>query len=186
MVDDDRYLIEEINKGNDNAFIELYERYWDKLYFACYSRINSRTETEDILQELFVELWNNRKKIVIKTSVAAYLYTAVKYKIFRFIDSKNVRKRYLIRIENEDFYKSEHTTDKKLLFDELYYLIEQKIEKLPPKCKLIFKLSRFENFSSAEISSKLNLSERTVHNQITKANKILRLVLEKVILLLMF
>lgn len=186
MIDNDKNIIRRIKEGSDSAFIELYEKYWDKLYYTCYKRISSKEETEDILQELFVELWNRREKLEIRTTVAAYLFTALKYKIFRLIDSKNVRNKYLVRVENEELLGSDKTTEKKLLFDELYSLIEQNIEKLPKRCKLIFKLSRQENLSASEISEKLNLSQNTVQNQITSAKKILKMELGKVFTLFLY
>ncbi len=176
----DKEIIEQIKFGNESAFLKLYEAYWDKLYFVCYSRIKLKEETEDILQDLFIELWNRRDKIEIKTSVSAYLFTALKYKIFRWIEHKNVKKKYLVLSEDEELFGSEQNTDKKLLFDELYYLIEQNIEKLPKKCKLIFKLSREENLTATEISTKLKISPNTVNNQITKAKKIIKFELSKV------
>ena len=186
IIHKDKHLIDEIKKGNEKAFVDLYEQYWQKLYFVCYSKINSKEETEDIIQELFVELWNRRDKIEIRTSVAAYLFTALKYKIYRLIDSRNKNRQNIINVQEEELFGSENSTDKRLLFDELYSLIEQNIEKLPKKCKLVFKLSRKENLTASQISSKLNISQNTVENQITKAKKIIRLELQKVFTLILF
>lgn len=186
MIDDDKYLIEEIQKGNENAYLKLYKRYWQRLYYTCYSRVRSKEETEDILQELFVEIWKRREKLLIRSSVEAYLFTALKYKIFKFIDTRNKKNNLIVRVENEELFGSKEETEDKLLFDELYSLIERNIEKLPKKCKMIFKLSRRDYLTASEISSKLNISQNTVENQITKAKKTIRLELQKVFTLIFF
>lgn len=177
-MDKESYLIKEIKKGSEKAFVELYNIYWKKLYYVCYKRINSQEETEDIIQELFFDLWKKRETLEIKKSVGVYIFTALKYKIFRLIDSKNVRKKYLIHLDDNE-PATDETIERDLSFEELYDLIEEKIEKLPDKCKLVFKMSRKENMNAEEISKKLDISKSTVFNQLTKAKKILRLELKK-------
>ena len=166
-------LLKELNRGSEKAFAALYDLYWERLYYTCYQRLRLKEETEDIVHELFLELWNRRANLQIKTSFAIYIFTALKYKIYRFIDSRNSRSKYVERM-GEDEPASSVKPERILEFDELYNLIECKIEELPEKCKLIFKLSRNEEMTAKEISGKLNLSESTVQNQITKAKKILK------------
>jgi RNA polymerase sigma-70 factor (family 1) len=171
-------LLKELNRGSEKAFVALYDLYWERLYYTCYQRIRLKEETEDILHELFMDLWNRRQKLEIKSSFAVYIFTALKYKIFRFIDSRNSRSKYVEWLDDEEPV-SHHKFDKELEFDELYNLIECKIEELPEKCRLIFRMSRNEQLDAKEISEQLNLSESTVQNQITKAKKILKGELQK-------
>ena len=86
---EEKELLDGLRNGNEKAFIALYNLYWEKLYYTCYQRINLKEETEDILHELFIDLWNRRDKLDIQTTFAVYIFTALKYKIFRFIDSRN-------------------------------------------------------------------------------------------------
>jgi RNA polymerase sigma-70 factor (family 1) len=184
-MNDDQLLIKKLQKGDEKAFVELYEKYWEKLYYVCYQRILSREETEDIIHELFLDLWNKKDTLEIRSSFAAYIFTALKYKIFRLIDSKSIRKKYMERIGDEEPV-SENTTEQLLDFNELYDLIEQRVENLPEKCKLIFKMSRDEYLNAEEISKKLNISSSTVHNQITKAKKFIKNELKKLFLFVLF
>ena len=182
---EEQELLDELRKGSEKAFVAFYDLYWDKLYYTCYQRINLKEETEDIIHELFLDLWNRRDKLEIKTTFAVYIFTALKYKIFRFIDSRNSRLKYVERMGEEEPASFEKV-DKYLEFDELYKLIETKIEELPERCRLIFKMSRNDQLQAQEISEQLNLSESTVQNQITKAKKILKEELNKYFIFLIF
>lgn len=170
---DDRSIINALKKDNQEAFSILYHRYWEKLYYVAYGKLGSQEETEDLLHDLFMEIWNNRKKLVIKKSLAAYLFTALKYKIFRLYDSKAVRRRYAERIQSKETPPN-NNVEEYISFNELYDRIEQNIEKLPKKCRVVFKLSRFRNQTVDEISEKLKISPHTAQNHINKALKLLR------------
>jgi RNA polymerase sigma-70 factor (family 1) len=175
---DEHELLVELIKGSEKAFVALYDLYWEKLYYTCFQRIRLKEESEDILHELFLDLWNRKDKLEIKSSFAVYIFTALKYKIYRFIDSRNSRSKYVERLGEEE-PASHHKLERELEFNELYNLIECKIEELPEKCRLIFRMSRNEQMDAKEISEQLNLSESTVQNQITKAKKILKEELQK-------
>ena len=170
---DDSLLIIELRRGSEKAFVALYDKYWERLYYVCYKRIGSQEETEDIIHELFLDLWNRRENLAIKTNFAAYLFTSLKYKIFHFIDSKNVKKKYFEPLDGENTASGD-SPERDLDFNELYDFIEEQIENLPGKCRLIFRMSRNENLTAGEISERLNISPNTVQNQITKAKKILK------------
>ena len=176
--DTDLYLISAIKKGDKKAFTILYEKYWEKLYFVSYQHTQSVQESEDLIHEVFIDLWKNRRKIQINKAVSTYIFTAIKYKIFRWYDGKTVRKKYAQRFINE-IPNPYDTPEKELSFKELYCLIEQEIENLPDRCKLIFKMRRLEEFPIDEIAKKLDISKNTVNNQITKASKILKLNLKE-------
>jgi RNA polymerase sigma-70 factor (family 1) len=173
MTENDQFLLTELKKGNTRAFAALYDAYWERLYYTCFKRINLQEETEDILQELFADIWNNREKLEIRTSFAVYLFTALKYKIFRFIDAKAVREKHMQRLGSED-PAAEEIIVRDLSFEELYSLLEERIEHLPVRCRLVFRMSREQELSVEEIAKQLNIAPSTVHNQITKAKKILK------------
>lgn len=173
ILNSDAFLFSALKKGNKNAFTKLYERYWEKLYYVAYQHTQSAQESEDLIHELFIDLWKNRKKIKIKKTVSAYILTALKYKIFRFYDSKTVRKKYADNIKQKD-NNSSNITEMVLSFNELSHLIEFEIDKLPERCKVIFKMRRLEEYSVEEVAEKLKISPNTINNQMTKASKILR------------
>ena len=99
---DEKELLDELRKGNEKAFVSLYDMYWEKLYYSCYQRIRLKEESEDIIHELFLELWNRRSVLEIRTTFSVYIFTALKYKIYRFIDSRNSRGKYVERMGEEE------------------------------------------------------------------------------------
>ena len=118
------------------------------------------------------------EKFNIKKQFSSYIFTALKYKIFRMYDAKSVRKKYTERIQKEGLVPL-NTTERTLSFKELYKLIEQEIEKLPERCRIVFQMHRMENTSIEEIAEKLEISPNTVKNQISKASKVLKINLKE-------
>jgi RNA polymerase sigma-70 factor (ECF subfamily) len=169
----DEVLFLALKKSNKKAFTLLYEKYWEKLYYIAYQHTQSTQESEDLIHEVFIDLWNNRKKIKIKKTLSSYIFTALKFKIFRLYDKKSVRKKYFDRIKQNDT-GSLNVTEMELSFNELFDLIEHEIDKLPERCKLIFKMRRLDDYSIEEVAKKLEISTNTVNNQMTKASKILK------------
>jgi len=163
----------QLRLGNSRAFENIYNEFWDSLYAIAYNRLKSKEAVEDILQNLFTDLWSRRGNLNIRTSVGAYLHAALKYKILNHINSQTLRKTY--NQEHPQYaQRSDDSTQKVLEFEELYESLQLGLEKLPKKCSLIFKMSREEQKSSREIAEKLNISHRTVHTHIYNAIKFLK------------
>ena len=156
------------NLQNPSYFEQVFKDHWELMYQSAYRKIPDQNVVEDILQEIFIDIWQRRESLEIKMSIKGYLMTAVKYQVMKHFDS--IEKNKVIAIsELPEIYEEEV-----LEFDELFEQIEMAMDALPPKSKLIFKLSRIEGYSVEEIASKLNLSQQTVHNQISKSLKIMR------------
>jgi len=132
------------------------------------------------VQDLFASLWLKRETIEIRQTVAAYLFTAIKYKVINYIESHIVRENYLKVLKKtvEDY---DNSTNEKIYSHDLQNCIDQGINTLSPKVKEVFELSRNENLSIKEIASKLNVSDQTVKNQISKALKTLKLHLNQLL-----
>lgn len=162
-----------LKKGDNLAFSEIYNRFQGVLYvYAC--KITKDTdEAEDIVQEVFLYLWDKRNTITLQSSISSYLYSAVRYKFFNLLDRKKIRADY-----QESFRsfinQGEYITDDYIREREFSKLIESEIAALPDKMREVFELSRKFNLSRKEISAHLNISEKTVKNQINNALKILR------------
>jgi RNA polymerase sigma-70 factor (ECF subfamily) len=157
-----------------DAFNEIYERYSLKLYLSAFKRLRSRDDASDIVQDLFFALWMKRKALNINRSLSAYLFTAVKHKVINHIESNIVRGNYLGSL-NRALNEYDDSTNQTILSRDLERHLDVGIDKLSPKMKMVFELSRRENLSVNEIADRLNLSEQTVKNQISKALKILRM-----------
>src|ERR1700712_4678884 len=96
----DRNLLFEIKNGNQDAFRQLFEKYWDDLYHAANKRLRSREDIQDILQEIFLSLWNNIQHIEITDSIAPYLFTSLKNKLFNLYEKKQ---QHLKLLMNQQF-----------------------------------------------------------------------------------
>ena len=183
----DHELILLIQQDDTSAFAEIYERYKGALYIHAFHRLRDREETKDLIQQLFATLWDNRKTVEIKSHLSGYLFTAVRNRVFKFIAHQQVNSTYVSSIE-QSANDGDCITDHLVRQRELERIIELEIASLPPKMREIFELSRKSQLSHKEIAMQLNVSEKTVRNQINNALKILRIKLSifRVILFLFY
>lgn len=172
----DETLLENLKKGNRDAFEKIYLNYWDKLYSSVYKRVKVTEVAEEIVQDFFVSLWEKRSSIVIHTSFEAYIFTAVRYQVLNYLQKEIIRNNYKAGLSTEETY-SDSTLDQ-IYLKELDRVIENEIDQLPDKCQHVFRLSRQENLSIKEIAEKLEISTKTVENHLTKALRILRISLK--------
>ncbi|WP_350285627.1 RNA polymerase sigma-70 factor [uncultured Croceitalea sp.] len=169
----DKELIALLNNGDEDALSEIYKKYWDTIYLAAYNMVRDKEISEDIVQDIFVNLWLKRDNIHIKTSLKSYLYTSTIYKVYDYF-KKNKKMIKVELFEHFDKKIQVATPETKLMHKELMEHINSVIDTLPEKCRLVFKLSREEQLSHKEIAKKLNISHRTVEVHISKALKHLK------------
>ncbi|MCA0957465.1 RNA polymerase sigma-70 factor [Muricauda ruestringensis] len=161
-----------IKEDNQLAFNEVYNRYWKILYSYIHNILNDRGVTEDTLQDIFFNIWHKRKAIEIK-SLKNYLFNAARNRAI----SKIRKDRFSILQEGviENLYlPTQSDIEETLNLNDLKATIEEKTKSLPKRCRDIFYLSRYHDFSIAEIANHFNISHRTVENQIYLALKHLR------------
>ncbi len=166
----DAQLILRIVQSDTQAFECLYKRYFSKLYAAAFKRLQNSDVCQEILQDLFVNLWDRRQKLNID-HVEAYLFTSIKYLVIAQYKKNSLFEQYI----NQEIRNDQNTnfTEELMSFDELNNEYQQALLLLPERCRMVFVLSR-SGLSQREISEKLDISEKTVENQKTKAFKILR------------
>jgi RNA polymerase sigma-70 factor (ECF subfamily) len=177
-------LLEAIRGNDEKAFAELFRRYWKYVYAIAYKRIRSEAETQEIVQDLFISLWNKRARLSV-AHLPSYLYVSVKNKILNYVASQSARRKHW------DYYKlfipaQDIVTDKEIELNELMNFMEDGIEHLPEKSKRVFKLNLLEGRSITEIAEMLNLSEKTIHYHLTQSIKKVRLHLKNLTLSLLF
>jgi len=164
-------LISIIEKGRTGTFTQFYTSYFQKLLLASDKYLNDIHIAEELVQDVFLKIWENPYNLSEVKSVKSYLYRAVINSSINYINrQKNIEQHHL---------KLASTISDDYLIDideenEMIVLLRNEIEKLPAQCKKVFKLSRFENFKYKEIAKALNISEKTVENHIGNALKILR------------
>lgn len=138
----------------------------------AYSRVRSTDVTKEIVQEIFTSLWDKRATASIN-HLPSYLFTAVKYKVLNYIDSRLVYEKYW------DYYKRyvpthEDATESAVEFNELMGAIQEGMEHLPEKSKDVFRLNHLEGHSVPEIADLMNLSEKTIHYHLRQSLRKLR------------
>jgi RNA polymerase sigma-70 factor (ECF subfamily) len=133
---------------------------------------------EEIVQGVFMKLWQDRRYIEISSSVKSYIFQSVKNKCLDVLKHRKIKDNYTRKVLNEHEPSDEATWDT-YVESELYVILIREIEKLPPECQKIFRYSRIRNYTNKEIAEKLGISVKTVENQISKALKILRTSLKE-------
>ena len=169
---DEPFLISSLKRGNEEAFNFLVDHYNKPLFGYALSLSNDNVIAQDILQNVFLKIWEKRKKINVQKSLLNYLFKSV-YNEFLNQYKKNRSKIALEQKYFETLEKIALTTEEKS-FEILIIKVKEEIQNLPPKCRNIFILSRKEGLTNIEISEFLNISVKTVEAHITKAFSVLR------------
>lgn len=157
-----------LKKSDELAYTEIYKRFWDKIYVLACRRLNDELEAEEVVQDVFLSLWKRRKTLELKYSLNTYLSVAVKYQVI----NRQTRQFHKASEIASYISRQEEAVDATQLWfseKELREQLELNMNKLPEKCRLVFKMSRIEEKSNAEIANELNISEKTVEAHITRA-----------------
>lgn len=172
----DTELLSLLKQDDAFALTEIHARYNILLYAHAYKRYPYREEVRDILQELFIYVWDNRKNLNMNTGLLAYLYVAVRNRLISLYRKQKTRIDYSNSLQLF-IDKGENQTDDQYREKELLEFINREIAALPSQMRQIFELSRNQNLSHLEIAEKLNLSPQTVRTQVRNALRILRIKL---------
>ena len=183
LYDNEKQLLSSLASGNEAALTFIYHKLWDRLFLSAYNVLKDKEACEDIVQEIFIQLWQKKEQLVIRTSLEAYLVSATRYQVFHLIKKGSKRKELFENLE-ERF--SADGADALLYVKETQKTIDVAVDNLPEKCKNIYKLSRENHLSYKQIAEQLQISTKTVENQLTIALKRLRNALGSFILLLLF
>jgi len=172
----DTELFDLVKEGSAKAFSEIYDRYWALLYKHAYRLLKDKELAQDVVQEVFLNLWDKINVIDIQFSISPYLYRAVRNKVLNLIQKDKVKDNYTQSFINF-VANSEAITDYRLRERLLKEKIEKEVAALPSKMREVFKMSRIQNMSHKQIAEKLNLSDKTVKKQMSNAIHILRIKL---------
>jgi len=188
----DLELLQNLLSNDQHAFNELFERHWSKVYAVSFRYVRDEEAALEITHDIFLNIWNKRHQLNI-SSFKSYVLTSASYHGIR--KSQNLKATRLQYIEDYacygEFIPSKHLTENntgehKIEVEELNGMVNSLLEHLPKRCREIYLLSRNENLSITEISLKLNISKRTVENQLTIALKHLRKLLNYSALFIFF
>ncbi len=162
-----------LRQGDESALRTIFNRHYPLLLTDVYRIVPDEDTCQDLAQEVFVELWRKRTELDIHTSLRAYLRRAAVNRALTYI--KNQRR---MSFEGDDWHETADTSVADIRRKEEQETLEQALHRaiatLPEKCRVVFSLSRFEQFSHREIAEQLGISVKTIENQITKAMRMLR------------
>lgn len=170
--------MKEFTMINANAIETLFREHYQGLSRYAFSILKDQEEAEDVVQKLFVKLWEKRKDIEIWKDVKSYLYRSTYNASLN--ELKRIKRHTMYETaDKENGFQSDNDSSSKVMSEELEKHIENAIQTLPTKCGEVFRMSRFKEYSYKEIAEKLDISIKTVENHMGKALKLMREELEE-------
>lgn len=175
-------LMERVKRGDSKAFEELFNNLWEPMFTRAKAILLDEDMAKDVVQEVWLDFWRRRSDIV-NDNIEGYLMQSMRFTVYKELNRKPLMKEHLAYL---DAVNSERFTDDEVIFNQTQQMVHHSVDQLPNRCKEIFKMSREEQLSNAEIASQLKISKRTVESQISFAIKNLKLRLGSLILGLLF
>jgi len=170
---DEKTLILNLQKGSIPAFERIFSLYHKRIYNFCLTLYLSSDDAQEIVQRVFVALWEQCEQVDENKPLASYLYTIARYMVYQEFRQQVYKKAAFDHFILNSIDLNESTKDE-VLYNELLSFLESVIERLPERQREIFKLSRFSGLSYRQIADNLNITENTVDTQIRRALKFVR------------
>lgn len=162
-----------LKSGDFEAFDRLFNKYGKRLFGFAIGYLKSHEDAEELVQDIFVKVWENRSELDENQSFNSYLFTIAKNNILNHFRKKAHQQSYIEYIKQHT--KLIHTkTEDDIIYSELDAQTKKVIDQLPSRRRKIFLLSREQGYNNEEIAKRLNISKKTVENQITHALKFIR------------
>jgi RNA polymerase sigma-70 factor (ECF subfamily) len=169
VIDDrDKEIIEQLRAGSKDTFHLLFDQFGPKIYAFALSYLKNELDAEELLQEVFLKLWEVRATLDCSKNLKSFLFKICINLIYDFFRRKNIEQVYLAH-SSRQIHSSENDTWQEIIYNDMYGKIQQLIAIMPEQRQRIFRLSKEEGLSNDEIASQLNLSKRTVENQLYRA-----------------
>jgi RNA polymerase sigma-70 factor (ECF subfamily) len=172
----DSVIIQLLSERNEKAFEKVFKTHFRNLLAYACTMLREEAAAEEVVQNVFYKLWERNEQLTISGSVNAYLYRAVHNESLNYLKHKKVVSIHQSQSHN---HMKGHTdsASKRILLKELEVKLHHALNDLPEQCRIIFQMSRFEELKYREIADKLDISIKTVENQMGKALKLLRVKL---------
>jgi len=167
-----------IIEGNQPAFEMIFKTYYKPLCHYAYSFLNDKNEAEEVVQTTFIKIWEKKNELSVQSSLKAYLYSMVRNGCLNVIKHEKVKQLHA-KWHVQETERSRDLVEEKVLSNDLESKIYLAMKALPEQCRLVFQLSRFEELKYQEIADQLQISVKTVENQMGKALKIMRTQLKE-------
>ncbi|WP_316817612.1 sigma-70 family RNA polymerase sigma factor [Pedobacter nyackensis] len=169
----DNELFALVKQDNEEAFTLLYHRYWKKMLCKAIFKLQSDFDAEEVVQDVFIDIWNSRRRIIIQNSFHTYVSAILRFKIMaKMAVNKKLASNNVEEIDHS--YVVDDSTQQWLNFYNLQSEIEMSVKELPEKCQLVFRMSRESGLTDKQIANDLGLSQKTVEAHISRALRSLR------------
>ncbi|ATP55673.1 RNA polymerase sigma-70 factor [Pedobacter ginsengisoli] len=168
----DSQLLSLLREEDHLAFTEIYNRYWKRLFTIASHKLKALEDAEEVVQNIFVALWNRRTNLYVTSTLSAYLAVSVKYRVIKMLDKQYNQQKYVNSLDSQMLV--DDSTADWLNFLELKKRLEKLVADLPDKCQIVYKMSRDKGMSQKQIATALNISEKTVEARLGRAMKTLR------------
>lgn len=191
MLISEEEILDRISEDDKSAFEQIFRLYYTDLSRYCLKYVRDEHVAEELVQEVFINIWDRRHTLSITTSVKAYLFTAVRNRSFNYLKLQIPKEQRKIGVEDVlDLTDGAEEREGDQAIEQLYSYVQEAIDSLPPKCQVIFNLSRNGGMTYKEIAEELDLSVKTVENQVGHALRKLREQLtplwDKIMVLILF
>src|ERR1700754_108679 len=163
--------------GVENLFEQVFKSHFKSLHSYACTIMRDPMPAEEIVQNIFLKLWEKKEEITIKENISVYLYRAVHNESLNYLRHRKVRSAYQSYAMRQHKQTEQEKPAEKVVMKELEKKLEVALHELPEQCRTIFQMSRFEDLKYREIADRLGLSVKTIENQMGKALKLLRLKL---------
>lgn len=179
----DESLLQRLLQGEEKAFVRIYDRYWYPLCLSCYRRVKDKAVAEELVQQLFLTLWQKREFLKIN-QLENYLFSSIRNATIDHLNRQIVANK-CVEYKRAHMVAERNTTDEMVNFRDLEEALEKGLQALSGKSERVYRLYKMDNWSIDEIAAHLNLSKKTVHYHLTRSRKFIRSYLHEFTLMML-
>lgn len=162
-------LLKRMKEGDEKSFDILFDAHWEELYRYCRSVIEDANDAEDIVQDLFCELWENRARLAVQITLRAYLFGALRKKILKRFRDNGIHQKHLDILNTTLLANRNESPLASLIASDLLQNLFGHLQALPVKERQVYIMNQIDGYSIKEISERFSTSEQTVRNQLNNA-----------------
>jgi len=180
----DLQFIKAVRDGDEKAFRKVFHDYYNRLYNYALHYVIDQEIAREIVQDSFMKLWETRSRLKYNSNLGAFLFTLTRNGCLNYLKHLLIQRKHTEKVRKDwhdyqlNYIALSDETSEKIIFDELHEKVQRAIDRLPPKCREIFVMSRTRELKHKEIANLLNISHKTVENQISEALRRIRLQLQ--------
>ena len=185
IVQNETELLAAVSVGDFKAFGDLYEKYHRILYFFALNLSKNSYDAEELVQSVFVSIWETRQNIDPERPFNAYLFSITRHRFYNMLRKRITENCYIDYLLHQD-HQADNNFEKQMEDNEINEIIQKLLQQVPNRRQEIFRMSRDENLSYKQIAEKLQISENTVDSQIRNVLNFLRKELPKYLKILLY